>query len=74
MAKPTLCNWCKKPLYRKDISGGVSLHKEMGYGSQFDGQLLDLDLCPECSDKFVKMIENQCKISMLVDDGSTELL
>lgn len=74
MAQQTICNWCGGVITQADEEGSISIHKEMGYGSEFEGVRLGFDLCPTCTDAFIKGTETKCAVSMLTYSRKTELL
>lgn len=54
MAKDFYCNKCGKKLDMWDVQEDFSLQRTLGYGSRYDGDTLDLDLCCECMDKLIE--------------------
>ena len=38
-----------------------------GYGSEYDGEVIDLDVCCECFDKMLDKLVSQCKINPIQD-------
>lgn len=62
MAKQTICNLCGKILVTEC---DLSIHTRLGYGSKYDGSLIDLDLCPECTDKLIDAMKAKCKVPLL---------
>ncbi len=53
MAKELYCNKCGKKMDIFDIQEHLSLQGRFGYGSKYDGDDYDLDLCCECMDKLI---------------------
>lgn len=53
------CNKCGKKFNIWDLNERFSMHRRMGYGSKYDGDSLELDLCCECMDKLIE----SCTIS-----------
>lgn len=53
------CNICGKSFDFWDENENFSIRKWMGYGTRFDGDYLDLDICCGCMEKLI----DQCKIS-----------
>lgn len=49
-----LCSRCGKPLDVFDTEQGFSIHKKIGYGSEYDGCTINLDLCCDCIDWLIK--------------------
>lgn len=55
---------CGKDLDLFDTQEGFSFWSpQIGYGSKYDGERLELDLCCDCMDRIIE----QCKISPVVD-------
>lgn len=54
MAKELYCNKCGKKMDMWDIQEDFSLQRNLGYGSRYDGDNLDLDLCCDCMDKLIE--------------------
>lgn len=57
-AMATVCNVCGKVLTRCEEKNHVKINQVMGYGSQFDGDRVDMDICNECFDRLIE----SCKI------------
>lgn len=57
--RKTLCNMCGKEMDAIDERSGGRFYKLLGYGSKYDGDTLELDICCSCLDRLVDM----CKIS-----------
>ena len=56
--KLSRCTMCNKILNEWDRYGDFSCHKWIGYGSKYDENRLDVELCSECFDKVVSFIVN----------------
>lgn len=54
MAKELYCNKCGKKMDMWDTQEDFSLQRNLGYGSRYDGDNLDLDLCCDCMDKLIE--------------------
>ena len=68
MAKGKIkCNMCGKDFDDIDMGFKFGVHCRIGYGSQYDGDKVDLDLCPECFDKFIHNLRKKCKIDPIVE-------
>lgn len=63
MARRTLCNVCGKTFTDYDEQEHIGLHTKLGYGSEYDGEVIDLDVCCECFDKMLDKLVSQCKIN-----------
>ena len=44
---------CEKDFDEWDTQEGFGLHYHVGYGSEFDGHTINLDLCCDCFDKMM---------------------
>lgn len=66
MAKELYCNKCGKKMDMWDIQENFSIQRNLGYGSKYDGDDLDLDLCCDCMDKLIE----SCMISPVTDRGN----
>lgn len=62
--KRKFCSGCGKSIDMFDEMSGISVKKPLGFGSQYDGQFLNIRLCCECTDEVIK----SCKISPITDD------
>ena len=60
-----ICNKCGKKMDVFDIQEGFFKRIRLGYGSKYDGDMLDLDLCCACADKLI----DECVISPIVEVG-----
>ena len=52
--RKTVCNMCGKVFDEWDEEEDFGLHYDVGYGSVFDGEHINCDLCCECFDKLLK--------------------
>ena len=52
--KKTICNMCGNEFGIWDEIEGFSIHKKCGYGTKFDGEDLELDLCCSCMEKLIE--------------------
>ncbi len=59
MFEKKICNCCGKTLDSCDMEQDFTIHKRIGYGSIYDGYLVDFQICSECFDKMVE----QCAVS-----------
>lgn len=64
MAKRTQCNLCGKIFDVYDEQHDFSLVRRLGYGSVYDGNEIELDICCDCMDKLLDM----CKVSPFVNE------
>lgn len=62
--KRKYCSRCGKSLDMFDDMSGISVKKPLGFGSQYDGQFLNIRLCCECTDEVIR----SCRISPITDD------
>lgn len=59
-----ICNMCGKKIHPMDIEcNQFSLSHEFGYGSIYDCQSLQLDLCSDCQDALTTYLIKNCKIN-----------
>lgn len=65
MADTKVCNMCGKELDFFDIQQDFAIHRQVCYGSIYDGEHVDLHLCCECFDKVVA----DCKINPIEEVG-----
>lgn len=47
------CSMCGKFLDDMDKQSGFSIDKVMGYGSEYDGEHIVIQLCCDCTDKII---------------------
>ena len=62
MSKITKCNKCGKTFDKWDYEEDYSIHRTLGYGSEYDGSELELDLCCNC----MKSLIEECVISPII--------
>lgn len=61
------CNKCGKEVYgNRDFS--LRYYKTLGYGSEFDGETVSIDLCHSCMDELIK----SCSISPILTDAEKD--
>lgn len=66
----TICNICGKEFDFWDVYEDISFHKTIGYGSAYDGDQIDLDVCCRCFDKLIdETIIPMCKINPVTECG-----
>ena len=61
--KQMFCNKCGKRFDFWDVQEEYHIHTRIGYGSIYDGEDLELDLCIQCMDNLIK----ECVINPLTD-------
>lgn len=54
-----VCNGCGKELDFWDEQQDFSIHKQIGYGSFYDGDYIDLQVCCDCMDRIIE----KCAVS-----------
>lgn len=59
------CNVCGKNLDTFDKQSGIAIEQNIGYGSKYDGMILNLHLCCSCMDSLIAA----CKISPVRESG-----
>lgn len=62
MARKIYCNKCGRSFDMFDEAGEFHFTGGLGYGSAYDGDGFEIDLCIRCVDELVK----SCKISPLI--------
>ena len=68
MAKAkTLCNVCGKEFDMRDDYAEFGIHKQAVYGSKYDGDNIDLDICCDCFDKLMDKFIPMCKINPITE-------
>lgn len=61
----TVCNMCGKEFDMWDVEEDFHIYHDIGYGSQFDGNTIDCDLCSKCLDKLLtEYLIPKCKHSI----------
>ena len=60
--EPTRCNMCGKPFDEWDYQENFSFKSYIGYGSKYDSNKRDFNLCCDCFDKIMDFIIPQCAI------------
>ena len=63
MAKEIICNKCGKPFDIWDTQEAFHIYSQLGYGTSYDGDELELDLCCGCMEELIK----ECKISPIIE-------
>lgn len=61
MATTIICNKCGKKFDMWDTQEDFSIHRHCGYGTKYDGSVINLDLCCNCFEELVQ----SCAISPL---------
>lgn len=64
-----VCNLCGEDFDGWDEQEGFGFNHRMGYGSSYDGMLVDLDLCCNCMDRLLDHLIPKCKINPVVEDS-----
>lgn len=57
-----VCNRCGKSLDIWDRQEDFTIFKNLGYGTVYDGETLDLHLCCDCIEKII----DECKVSPII--------
>ena len=66
--RKTICDICGKEFDVFDEQERFGFHHTVGYGSEFDGSRIDVDLCCRCFDIMMnEYILPQCKKSPVKD-------
>lgn len=65
MTDKKLCNCCGKELDFFDLQQDFTIHKNIGYGSIYDGDSVHFQICCECFDK----IAEECVVFPIIEGG-----
>jgi hypothetical protein len=65
LTEKKLCNHCGKELDVFDLQQDFTLHKDIGYGSIYDGDSVHYQICCECFDK----IAEECVVFPIIESG-----
>jgi len=60
--KKPVCNLCGKEMDFWDGQLGFGINRVLGYGSMYDGSIVNMHLCCDCTDRLI----NWCEVSPLV--------
>lgn len=63
----TVCNVCGKEFDIWDRQEAFGFHSHVGYGSKFDGDHIELDLCCDCFDNLMDELIPKCVHNPVVD-------
>lgn len=55
MSTQHICSNCGKPFDENDDHFNAHFTKKLGYGSEYDGELITVDLCIDCADYFINL-------------------
>lgn len=64
MVEEIICNKCGKKFDIWDAQERFAIYRRLGYGTKYDGNNLELDLCCDCMEKLV----DECIISPIVEN------
>ena len=67
MAKDIICNKCGKKFDIWDTQESFSIYRHLGYGTKYDSNNLELDLCCDCMEKLV----DECIVSPIIENNYT---
>jgi hypothetical protein len=69
MSSKIICNKCGKELDMWDMQEGFRMYRRFGYGTKYDGDTVDLNLCCDCIEKLI----DSCLVSPIItENGSDE--
>ena len=63
MTNETVCNKCGKRLDIWDKQEDFTIKSQLGYGTQYDGDYLELHLCCDCMETLI----DECVISPITE-------
>ena len=72
MARTITCNVCGKEFNFWDEQHLFKVYRRMGYGTKYDGDMLELDMCCDCMDTLI----DKCKVNPIkscLNRGPSEL-
>lgn len=58
---------CGRDFDTWDKQEDFSIHKRCGYGTKYDGETLNLDICCDCMERLI----DSCEVSPIEDGGKT---
>lgn len=67
MDKELVCNKCGKKFDVWDTQENFAMKSNLGYGTKYDGEKLDLKLCCNCMETLI----DECVISPITDENNT---
>ena len=53
MARNIHCSMCGKKFDMWDASENFHIHKNMGFGTKYDGERIEINLCCACMEKLI---------------------
>lgn len=56
-----VCNMCGKEFTEIDDFSGLKVNGMLGYGSKYDGDRIELNLCCDCMDTVIDAVAKNCK-------------
>lgn len=68
ISSKVVCNMCGRDFDTWDKQEDFSIHKRCGYGTKYDGETLNLDICCDCMERLI----DSCKVSPI--EGRGEVL
>jgi len=54
MPQETFCNKCGKRFDIFDEQENFSIYKRLGYGTKYDGDILEINLCCDCMEELIE--------------------
>lgn len=65
MSEKITCNKCGKEFDLWDIQEDFSIHRQLGYGTKYDGDYLSMNLCCDC----MEILIEECSVFPIVERG-----
>lgn len=62
--KKLVCNKCGKELDVFDLNENYDFRLELGYGTIYDGEKVEIRMCCDCMEEFI----DACKVSPIVSN------
>lgn len=60
-----ICNLCGKEMDIWDKKEEFSIHRRCGYGTKYDGETIELDICCDCMERLI----DSCKVPPVNNKG-----
>ncbi len=67
MDRELVCNKCGKKFDVWDTQENFTIKSDLGYGTKYDGEKLDIKLCCNCMETLI----DECVISPIAENNNT---
>ena len=68
MSRAITCNICGKTFDFWDSNENYHIYKKLGYGTKYDGAIVEIDICCKCKEKII----DSCEIAPFVEQHYVE--